>query len=198
MVLDQEKGLLMAKVAINFLFQLTVALTVADNVDKHYWTLNPKKNRVTLFVVETIVIIILLFVKMPLFLKFSLMTLLSTLVGATLHDIDDFKTVLKELSIFFLSSLVVGVVVTACGIDLKYLGIILLFASLTIFLSRLTGAISSKKYTMLMSSIIAALIVYDTQNILSKEYDGDFIDASLDYFSNAISYIRVNERDDDS
>lgn len=198
MNISQEKSLLMAKVAINFLFQLTVSLTVAENVAKYSGIVEAtRKNRLILLLAEIILIIIISFVEMPLFLKFSVMTLLSTLVGATIYDIDDIKTVLKELTIFFTSSLVLGLVVTACGINLKYLGIILLFASLSVFLFRLTGAISSKKYTTLMSSIIAALIVYDTQNILSKEYDGDFIDASLDYFSNAISYIRINERDDD-
>ena len=97
------------------------------------------------------------------------------------------------LSVFGLM-MAVGVLLVGSGIQLGYkFAAFLFWALLALIVARLVlvlgqGLSTTHKILSYIGIILFSLfVVYDTNNILSREYYGDFVSASLDYYLDIIN-----------
>jgi FtsH-binding integral membrane protein len=172
----------------NLLVQLGITYYVMQRT-------NTSVNNWVLFAAQLILIIIISFVPMPPFIKFLLFCIFSYTFGLSLSIIK--KTTNSQminvaiqgaLSVFLLMVLS-GVALIFGGIRLGFqFGMILFWLLLLLIIAQLvfilnTGlSYASKIVSFLGVILFASYIVYDTNIILQRDYYGDFITASMDYY----------------
>ena len=185
---------LMIMVFANLITQLGITYYVMTNtkVSKE----DSKSIKYWLLIISTFVIIYLLaMVPMPSWLKFILFSVFSYIWGILLAyfklRINDDGLInmamLGSIGIFGIMFLI-GAILLATGIELGYqTGLFLLILLLALLIGQLFSFFH--KSTMLVKSLAAigivifsAYIIYDTNKILQRNYYGDFITASLDYY----------------
>ena len=95
--------------------------------------------------------------------------------------------------------LVAGIFTVQMGYKLDILGQILFFSLLTILIARVINIYvrrtrDEEKNSIVPSRIVTILfalfVVYDTNKILQRNYSGNFVNASLDYFLDIFNLIR--------
>ena len=138
--------------------------------------------------------LVLVFAKLSLPFKFGLFTIISILMGAYLSPQANIKEALLEVVTIFIGMFILGLLSVQFGFDLRPLGVLLFFGLLALILSRLFSP-GEKKYAKIGSLLFALFVVFDTNNILKKNYGGDFIDASLDYFLDIINLLQYRMDD---
>lgn len=126
--------------------------------------------------------------------KFALFTLLSALTGMLAHNITNLKESLLEASAIFIAMVFAGIATVKLGYDLSILGIFLFFALLALIFARLLSP-GKKKYTKIATLIFALYVVYDTNNILQRNYGGDFVNATLDYFIDIVNLMGLSNEE---
>jgi modulator of FtsH protease len=137
---------------------------------------------------------------MPPWLKFILFSLFSTAFGVILGyrksgvDPGIVKSALVGTASIFVTMFAFGVALIASGIKLGLqFGLCLFFALLLLIIISIVNIFiveSSllKKILVIGSLMVFSLyIMYDTNNILQRNYYGDFITASLDYYLDIIN-----------
>ena len=148
-----------------------------------------------LFIVEILIIIVLAIVPMPSWLKFILFSVFSVCTGIMLSFMKkavDPKliqmAILGTISIFGVMFLF-GAMLIMFGINLGFqFAAFLFYALLLLIIVQLVVIFSGTSSIFVKGLSVAGLIlfslyvVYDTNNILQREYYGDFITASLDYY----------------
>lgn len=193
--LPPEKLRFLSLVLGTTILQLLIALAVfiwkRDDAVTVAWSYS--------FFVTLILAFVLAFVPMPVYVKFVLYTLFSACIGAVLAGStksisqDVLLTALAGALTIFIVMLLVAIALTATGVDLSFLGVFLilaLFGIVVIQLSRMlmgNTAGRSKWLTVFSLFLFACFILYDTNIILHKDYAGDFVTASLDYFMDFIN-----------
>ena len=150
-----------------------------------------------LYVGKFLLLILIAFVPMPIQIKFLLLTLFSALAGTAIRSRKSLENALKETAYLFIILVVVGVVSVQLGIDLRPIGIILMLSLIALLIFRLFKLTSREDYVKLLSIVFVIFVVFDTNNILQRDYDGDFIDATLDYFQDFTSLLNLNMAVDD-
>jgi FtsH-binding integral membrane protein len=94
----------------------------------------------------------------------------------------------------FIAMLVAGIFTVKMGYNLDILGQILFFSLLTILIARVINTYVRRKSesvvpSKIISILFALFVVYDTNKILQRNYGGNFVNASLDYFLDIINLI---------
>jgi len=202
--LDQKKFFL-AQVYTTLIFEIFIAYIVlmyAENRDINLTRVQYIGLIISLFVI----IISIVFIKSPL-IKFILFTIFAGGIGllfSTRIDIKNGKNASEENEIVkkaFITTCSIFVYLTIFGFFTAFMGtrispvvsitlfFLLLLLIIVIFILSIAG-----KY-MLYHKIIAGFIillfsvfiVYDTISILDRDYSGDFITASIDYFLDFIN-----------
>jgi FtsH-binding integral membrane protein len=200
-IFNKKKGLLVATLA-NLIFQLGLTYYVMQKYtikDKN--ELESSRKKIWLyFLVQLAIIIILTVIPLPSFIKFILFVIFSYTFGLELalmkyfsgEDIIKFA-LLGTVSIFAIM-FAIGTFLILTGINLGYkYGLILFYALLVLILVRLvtlfTGALSgfSKFLSIIGILLFSVYIIYDTNVILQRNYYGDFITASMDYYLDIIN-----------
>ena len=145
-------------------------------------------------------IIIIAMFPMPMWLKFILFTIFSSLLGILLSSLKTMVSeqliqfaVLGTISIYFIM-LLIGIILIIFGIQLSlWVGLLLFYLLLSLILFELAsiflGNISQthKIYGIIGLIIFSLYIIYDTNYILQRNYFGDFITASMDYYLDVIN-----------
>jgi FtsH-binding integral membrane protein len=139
---------------------------------------------------------------MPSFIKFILFSIFSLLFGLFLSGLNKKRFInqdviqialLGTLSIFGLMFFI-GALLIAFGIQLgvKFatglyfsLLFLLIIRLITLFSSSLSGF--SQFFSVVGILLFSLYVLYDTNNILQRNYSGDFITASLDYYLDIIN-----------
>jgi FtsH-binding integral membrane protein len=132
---------------------------------------------------------------MPNWLKFILFSVFSYIWGIFLAE---FKFKVNDNGLinmamlgsigFFIVMFLVGVVLLATGIQLGLKTGLFLFISLLILIIAKIFSLFHKSSILIKSLsaigivIFSGYIIYDTNTILQRNYNGDFITASLDYY----------------
>jgi FtsH-binding integral membrane protein len=175
---------LIAQLGITYFFMMNY--TGADKKNFMFWGL---------VVVQFIIIIVLALVPMPTWLKFILFSVFSACSGMTLSfmkrsvdpNIID-MAIVGTLSIFGVMFLF-GVTLILFGINLgSQFAAFLFYALLLLIIVQVVMIFAKAKSSVLKGIYIFSLIlfslyiIYDTNNILQRDYYGDFITASLDYY----------------
>jgi len=119
---------------------------------------------------------------------------MSFTTGMLMHKITDMKEALLETIAIFVAMLFAGIATVKLGYDLSTLGIVLIFSLIALIFARLLSP-AKKRYTKIATLIFALFIVYDTNKILQRNYSGDFVNASLDYFTDIINLLSITSED---
>lgn len=156
------------------------------DANKLYWPL---------FAAELLIIFILALVPIPSWLKFILFSIFSACFGIMFSILNSVvsKDVIKTaifgtMSIFGLMFLF-GAVMVMFGIQLGYQYASFLFCALLLLIIIRIVVLFMSKSSMVMKGLavvglilFSLYVIYDTNHILQRDYSGDFITASLDYY----------------
>lgn len=219
--LISEKRGFFALILATLVSQLSITYYVSENVKiedeeeknetKDVNKFNPKL--IGAYIGAFVLILILAFITMPPWLKFILFSLFSGAFGIILGyrksglDPNIIKSALLGTASIFVLMFTFGLALIASGIKLGLtFGLGLLFALLFLTILSIVQffiAESSflKKILVIGSLMLFSLyIMFDTNSILQRNYNGDFITASLDYyldiiniFSGLLSGFELNE-----
>jgi len=197
-----EKRDLLVKTFANLIFQLGITYYVMEKTDvskDDKKKENYKYTMILIFVYMFAFILILGFIPMPSWLKFILFCGFSYGSGYILSNLKSFvseevinNALLGTISIFGIM-FALGLFMLLSGIKLGIkTAIFLFFCLLFLFIAKLLNNFTekssaiSKNLTIIGIILFAVYIIYDTNTILQKNYDGDFITASLDYYLDTI------------
>ena len=141
------------------------------------------------------IIIIIAAVPMPSVLKFILFSIFSALFGIILSCIkSSFDNNIIETAVvgtmgIFGFMVMLGAALIMFGINLgNKFALFLFFALLLLLIARIvslfmnTYSLMSRTFAMIGLVLFSLYIIYDTNHILQREYYGDFITASMDYY----------------
>ena len=189
-----KKRMFLMLVFANMFLQLSISYYVMIYTNKSpigHWYL---------FAIQFLLIILLTMVPMPSFMKFILFSIFSYTFGLSLSR---YKEVVDERAIhiaikgalsFFALMIGVGIALTIGGIHLgQRFGAFLFWSLLLLIILQIISIVGdglSMTHKVLSGAAIILFymfIVYDTQQILSKNYQGDFISASMDYYLDIIN-----------
>lgn len=177
---------LITQLGITYYVMNNTKVTEADSHNLKYW----------LLIISTLIIIyVLAVIPMPSWLKFILFSAFSYIWGILLAS---FKLKINDDGLInmaiagsigvFLIMFLIGVFLLVSGIALGFkTGLILFFSLLALIIAQIFSLFY--KSTMLTKSLAAigivifsGYIIYDTNTILQRNYYGDFVQASLDYY----------------
>ena len=189
---DKREFLIM--VFTNLLAQLGITYYVMNKTN------NPNIKTFPLFVAQILIILVFVFVPMPRIMKIALFALFSYIFGLMLSVYKKvFNPVVIDTAVqgamsIFGVMLATGVALTAGGINLGYkFGAILFWALLLLIIFRLVFVLGAqmtgahKLLSFIGIILFAMYVVYDTNTILQRNYNGDFISASMDYYLDIVN-----------
>ena len=182
-----------------FLIMVFVNLIIQTIITRYSMLKYPKqKNKWYSFALFLVMLALIIFMclPIPIFLKFLVFCLFSILEGYILASFQINDTIVQfsfygALSIF-LSMIGVSTIITMLGIKFGPKIGLGLFTALVLFLlllifNILAGEVVNKLLAMLGIFLFSIYIIYDTNKILQRDYKGDFIAASLDYYLDFIN-----------
>jgi len=153
-----------------------------------------------LFVAQLFIIFILAFFPMPSWIKFIIFSIFSLTFGIQLSalkkkvDVSIMKTALAGTMGIFASMVIAGVALILFGINLSrnfglalLNGLLILILTSIVFMFMGTYSLFIKIFASAGLFLFSLYIVYDTNKILQRDYYGDFITASLDYYLDIIN-----------
>jgi len=204
--LISEKRGFFALILATLVSQLYITYYVSENVkiededEKNKDTKKFNSKLIGAYIAAFVLILILAFITMPPWLKFILFSLFSGAFGVILGyrksgvDPAIIKSALVGTGSIFVAMFAFGVALIASGIKLGLrFGLGLFFALLFLIIVSIVQFFiveSSllKKIIVIGSLMVFSLyIMYDTNSILQRNYNGDFITASLDYYLDIIN-----------
>ena len=163
-------------------------------------TNNPNISIIPLFLAQIAIIFIIILVPMPEFMRFALFCLFSYTFGLALsrykqkYSSITINTAVQGAMSIFGVMLATGVALSAGGIHLgAKFGSFLFWALLFLIIFRLIfvlGAQMTQMYKILSFIgliLFSMYVVYDTNIILQRNYNGGFIRASMDYYLDIIN-----------
>lgn len=197
--LFNEKKEFLAKVFLHLILQLTIIGIVcskAENMD----IIKNGYQYFGMFILMIILIIFMVSIQNP-FIKFLLFTIFSVLMGITLSERTRYtnreaiKTAIFGTLGIFVAMFLFTIVLLMLGIEVdSTFGLFLLEALIIMIIVLITSYFmkaSSTTYkiiTGIFLFIFSLFIIYDTTNILIRDYYGnDFITASLDYLLDIVN-----------
>lgn len=189
-----EKRNFLILVFTNLLAQLGITYYVMNKTN------NPNISIIPLFLAQIAIIFIIILVPMPEFMRFALFCLFSYTFGLALsrykqkYSADTINTAVQGAMSIFGLMLATGVALSAGGIHLgAKFGSVLFWVLLFLIIFRLIfvlGAHMSQAHKILSFIgliLFSMYVVYDTNIILQRNYNGGFIRASMDYYLDIIN-----------
>jgi FtsH-binding integral membrane protein len=153
-----------------------------------------------LFGVQIILIFVLVLVPMPSWMKFLVFSVFSYTFGLSLarlkmkYDPAMIQAAIMGTIGIFGAMMAFGAFLIMTGIKLGYqFGLALLYSLLLLIIVRIVfmfipSSSGTKRYLTIFSLLLFSVyIIYDTNSILQRNYFGDFITASLDYYLDIIN-----------
>ena len=177
----------------NLLFQLGITYIMMEKTEDA-----KKKYNFWLLFLSSIVILFVLAIPMHPGIKFLLFCGFSYIFGILLsvlkekYNEEQIKLAIQSALSVFGAMLVVALALLAGGIRLGYkFGMFLFVALLGLIIFRLvnlfTHSFSSKLLAIIGTILFSLYILYDTHVILQRNYDGDFIHASMSYYLDIVN-----------
>jgi modulator of FtsH protease len=198
LVKGKEKFLVL--VFATLVFQASLVYAIMMNVkDVSYIQVQIKRFIILIILIQLLLVVLLAFVPMHPFIKFMMLTIFSITTGLFLSIIasntsqDIIKAAVIGTITIFTMMLIFGVVLSAFGFNITWLSTILFILLLVLILVRVVTLFMKTSNNLHKGIAICALllfsmfIVYDTNNILQRDYDGDFVTASLDYLLDTLN-----------
>jgi FtsH-binding integral membrane protein len=150
-----------------------------------------------------IILFVLIFViniPMPIWMRFIVFSIISTIIGLlfsnfkNVYGVDIIKAAIFSTLGIFVTLLIVGIIIVSFGVKLGLKTMLFLLGSLllliiTKIIFMFAGNYSTyvKTFAVIGLLLFACFIIYDTNVILQRDYQGDFVTASLDYYLDIIN-----------
>lgn len=187
-----EKREFLMVVFSNLLAQLGITYYVMNKTN------NPDISIFPLFLAQILIILVIVFLPMPEIMKFVLFGLFSYTFGVMLsrykkiYNSNTINTAVQGAMSVFGVMLATGVVLTAGGIRLGYkFGAFLFWSLLFLIIFRLIFVSDTtqthKVFSFVGIILFSIYVVYDTNIILQRNYNGGFIRASMDYYLDIVN-----------
>ena len=196
----QKKIPFMAGVFGHLIFQTFVAYRAAEATSGNAYMKDiARSNALLIGIVGLALVLLLSLVRLPIPIKVAIFSILAYISGMALHNVPNLQEALLEVVGIFIGMLVAGIFTVQMGYKLDILGQILFFSLLTILIARVINIYvrrtrDEEKNSIVPSRIVTILfalfVVYDTNKILQRNYSGNFVNASLDYFLDIFNLIR--------
>lgn len=178
----------LALVFVNLFFQLGITYVIMERT-----TYAKKKYNFWLLFFAIIAILIILIIPMHPILKFALFCVFSYIFGILLsvikekHNEEQIKIAIQSALSVFGAMILTALGLLVGGIRLGYkFGIFLFFSLLALIIIRLINLFNNSFNNQILSIIGTILfslyVLYDTHVILNRNYNGDFIHASMAYY----------------
>ena len=181
-----SKLIFVSKVFLNLLVQAFVAYTSAVNVDKDH----VEANRILYRIASIVPILVLAFSpNLPIQVKFMLLTAFSGLTGMLMSTSE---SLIRKVMLMFAGLFALGVISAALKLDFRVYAPFLLVGLFGLVIARLFMGLSKDRYKEIGVILFAMFVVYDTNSIMQKNYGGDFVDATLDYFTDIINLLNFS------
>lgn len=188
-------GLMIVQLALTYYTMEALSKNVAfqDYMKANLWVL------ILAFILPIVIILVLALVPMSMYLKLMLFTLFSLLFGLMLSAIRTRvpPQVVKAAMIatlgIFVSMFIVGLVMAGFGYDLFWLGVILFILLIMLLIAGVVMLFTdpSKKAlrirAILVIILFAIYVLFDTNQIIMRDYNGDYVTASIDYYLDVIN-----------
>ena len=178
----------MGMVFVHLIFQSLVAYTTAVKIDKKHVSDNVLKYIIA-SVLSPIALAIMSAYNVNIPAKFIVFTIYSVVAGALLSTRKSGLQAIREVGAIFCAMFILGIVSIQLRIDLRPYFPVIALILLGVLLLRFVGGVEKKNTSTTVTIILAMFVLFDTNNILQKDYDGDFIQASLDYFLDIINLL---------
>jgi len=210
-ILLKKKSKLFQCIFITLLFQLFITYSTITINDKINIIDNNNTILFILLIVGLIIITIIIQYTESFILKQILFGIFSIIVGLLLSytfDSIENKDIIKKSIISTLINFIIififGLIIGLYGIDISWMGIILLILLLIIITVSIFNIFDNSedkdkwnKYISIFIIILFSVyIIYDTNNILLKYNDNKCVDAALDYYLDIwnifTSYLNLN------
>ena len=190
--ITKSKVIFMSKVFLLFFVQILV-MYLSHNYSSYYSDeLNKNKLIVfTLFVSVSVGLYIVRYRYPNPQLKMMLLLTLPIFFGIMLSNIQHLDEVLVEVMFIFAILCSVGYASSMYKIDLYKFGSILSSILLMLIVYRIFN--TSSTYIHIIGLLFSLLIIVDTYNFLNKKYEGNFMNASMDYFIDVFELIHWME-----
>ena len=205
MKLIQEKKTFLIMIFANLIVQLGITYYILVNTDIQ--VIKQRKNSFFyrysfIGFLPLFVLIFVMNMPMPSWARFIVFSIFSAYMGLILnfweklYGLEMLKAVIFSVVGVFISIIVLALGLLSFGIKLgSTFGIVLLFALLLLIISRIvfwfagTYSLYAKMFAVFGIGLFSLFILYDTHQILSRSYDGDFVTASLDYYLDFINLV---------
>ena len=203
--LIQEKKTFLIMIFANLIVQLGITYYMVVNTDTQ---VIKKGNRRFFYrygflgFLPAFVLIFVMNFPMPSWLRFIFFSMFSAYMGILLnfweklYGLEMIKAVIFSVIGIFISLIVFAVGLLTFGLKISNrFGIILLVALLLFIISKIiflfagTYSTYSKTFAIFGLGLFAIYILYDTHQILQRNYYGDFVTASLDYYLDFINIV---------
>jgi FtsH-binding integral membrane protein len=146
------------------------------------------------------VLIFVINMPMPIWMRFIVFSIISTIIGLffsnfkNIYGVDIIKAAIFSTLGIFVTLLIVGIILVSFGVKLGLKTILFLLGALllliiTKIIFMFAGSYSTfvKTFAVIGLFLFACFIIYDTNVILQRDYQGDFVTASLDYYLDIIN-----------
>ena len=205
MKLIQEKKTFLIMIFANLIVQLGITYYILVNTDIQ--VIKQRKNSFFyrysfIGFLPLFVLIFIMNMPMPSWARFIVFSIFSAYMGLILnfweklYGLEMLKAVILSVVGVFISMIVFALGLLSFGIKLgSTFGIFLIIALLLLIISRIvflfagTYSLYAKMFAVFGIALFSIYILYDTQQILSRNYDGDFVTASLDYYLDFINLV---------
>ena len=211
--LINEKKIFLALIFCNLILQHYISYYVSYNID-----IEAEKEKnidkyniiiISSYILITFFIYLLIFVPMPMLLKFTIFSLFSIVFGliyASLKPIFDPNIIhgtAVGATIIYVLMIVFGIALVTSGIQLTNKVAFGLFYALVLLI--IVGIVQYFMYNYLVISkllligsaiLVVLYVVNTTNNILLRDYKGDFITATFDYYIDMSNFFNALKVDD--
>ena len=199
----QEKKTFLIMIFANLIVQLGITYYMVLNADVNVLEKRHNFHRYSFIAyIPAFVLIFVMNFPMPSWLRFIFFSMFSAYMGFLLnfwkkiYGLEMIKAVIFAVFGIFISLIMFAMGLLTFGIQISNrFGIVLLFALLLLIISRIifiyagTYSTYSKTFAIIGVGLFAIYILYDTHQILKRNYYGDFVTASLDYYLDFINIV---------
>lgn len=199
----QEKKTFIIMIFANLIVQLGITYYMVLNTDTNVLEKKFNFHKYSFIAyIPAFVLIIIMNLPMPSWLRFIFFSMFSAYMGLLLnflkklYGLEMIKAVIFAVFGIFISLIMFAVGLLTFGIQISNrFGIVLLFALLLLIISKIiflfagTYSTYSKTFAIIGLGLFSIYILYDTHQILQRNYYGDFVTASLDYYLDFINIV---------
>jgi FtsH-binding integral membrane protein len=180
----KQKAPFMSKVFANLILQGSIAYTAALQRSPHV-----ARNILVYTLMFVMAVLVMIFASLSIQVRFFLFTIISMLFGAILgaaRDLDKrvIQETLGDILGVFVTMFVLGAISVQFNVNIFPLALLLLMGLIGLMVSR--AVVSKEKRSAFSKAFVVVFAVYilvDTNLILQRNYSGNFVDASFDYFT---------------